>query len=85
MHLHTVYIGYSECLPTLLNPLAERACFSQVGTALRACKTLVAISAASGSGAHVRQALLYQLDAEIKAGYRPGPPGAVKRPQRFPQ
>jgi hypothetical protein len=28
-HLHTVYIAYSECLPTRLNPLAERAFFSQ--------------------------------------------------------
>jgi hypothetical protein len=28
-HLHTVYIAYSECLPTHLNPLAERTCFSQ--------------------------------------------------------
>jgi hypothetical protein len=26
-HLHTVYMGYSECLPTLLSPLAERTCF----------------------------------------------------------
>ena len=30
-HLHTVYIAYYECLPTRLNPLAERTCFSQVG------------------------------------------------------
>jgi hypothetical protein len=30
MHLHTVHTEYSECLPTLLNPLAERSCFSQV-------------------------------------------------------
>jgi hypothetical protein len=30
MHLHTVYMAYSECLPTLLNPLAEKTCFSQV-------------------------------------------------------
>jgi hypothetical protein len=29
-HLHTVYMVYSECLPTRLNPLAERTCFSQV-------------------------------------------------------
>ena len=29
-HLHTVYMAYSECLPTRLNPLAERTCFSQV-------------------------------------------------------
>ena len=28
-HLHTVHIAYSECLPTRLNPLAERTCFSQ--------------------------------------------------------
>ena len=30
MHLHTVYMAYSECLPTRVNPLAERTCFSQV-------------------------------------------------------
>ena len=29
-HLHTVYMAYSERLPTRLNPLAERACCSQV-------------------------------------------------------
>ena len=34
MHLHTVYMEYSECLPTLLNPLAERTCFSQVPSPL---------------------------------------------------
>jgi hypothetical protein len=28
-HLHTVYMACSECLPTRLNPLAERTCFSQ--------------------------------------------------------
>jgi hypothetical protein len=27
-HLRTVYMAYSERLPTRLNPLAERACFS---------------------------------------------------------
>ena len=30
MHLHTVCVEYSERLPTRLNPLAERASFSQV-------------------------------------------------------
>jgi hypothetical protein len=34
-HLRTVCMAHSECLPTRLNPLAERACFSQV-TALSA-------------------------------------------------
>jgi hypothetical protein len=35
-HLHTVYMPYSECLPTHLNPLvAERTCFSQVRSGLR--------------------------------------------------
>ena len=29
-HLHTVYMAYSERLPTRLDPLAERTCFSQV-------------------------------------------------------
>ena len=28
-HLHTVCVEYSDRLPTLLNPLAERTCFSQ--------------------------------------------------------
>ena len=28
-HLHTVHMVYSERLPTRLNPLAERTCFSQ--------------------------------------------------------
>jgi hypothetical protein len=29
MHLHTsVYMEYAGCLPTLLNPLAKRTCFS---------------------------------------------------------
>jgi hypothetical protein len=27
-HLHTAYMAYSECLPTRLNLLAERTCFS---------------------------------------------------------
>jgi hypothetical protein len=31
MHPRTVYMEYSECLPTLLNPLAEWTCFSQAG------------------------------------------------------
>jgi hypothetical protein len=30
LHLHTVYMEYSERLPTPLNLLAERTCFSQV-------------------------------------------------------
>ena len=30
-HLHTAYMVYSECLPTRLNPLAERTCFPQAG------------------------------------------------------
>ena len=29
-HLHTVYMAYSERLPTRVNPLAERTRFSQV-------------------------------------------------------
>ena len=29
MHLHTVYMEYSACLPTLWKPLAEKTCFSQ--------------------------------------------------------
>jgi hypothetical protein len=28
-HLHTIYMAFSERLPTCLNPLAERACFCQ--------------------------------------------------------
>jgi hypothetical protein len=30
MHLLAVYIEYSECLPTRLDPLAERTSFFQV-------------------------------------------------------
>jgi hypothetical protein len=33
-HLHTVYMAYSGCHPTHLNPLAERTCFPQVGQSL---------------------------------------------------
>ena len=29
-HLHTIHMAYAECLPTCLDPLAERTCFSQV-------------------------------------------------------
>ena len=36
-HLHTVYMEYSECLPTRLNPLAERTCFSQADSAASTC------------------------------------------------
>jgi hypothetical protein len=32
-HLHTVYMAYSECLPTRLTALAERTCFSQAAAA----------------------------------------------------
>ena len=34
--LHAVCMAYSECLPTLLTPLAERTCFSQVDAQGRA-------------------------------------------------
>ena len=34
MHRHTVYMECFECLPTLLNPVAERTCFSQVVSCL---------------------------------------------------
>ena len=36
--LHTVYMAYFERLPTRLNPLAERTCFSQVDGSC--CSTL---------------------------------------------
>jgi hypothetical protein len=38
-HLHTIYIAFYGCLPTRLNPLAERACFSQL-TAACSCTAL---------------------------------------------
>ena len=41
MHLHTVYIECSECLPTCLNPLAERTCFSQRPKTSRQCGSVV--------------------------------------------
>jgi hypothetical protein len=41
-HLHTFYMAYSECLPTRLNPLAERTCFYQVDEMKAdACKALL--------------------------------------------
>ena len=43
--LHTVYMSYSECLPTLLNPLAERTCCSQGWAAAVAWAGLAACSA----------------------------------------
>jgi hypothetical protein len=51
-HLHTVYMAYSECLPTRLNPLAERTFFSQVGGLQPA-----AYLAGCGGGLWVRCAL----------------------------
>jgi hypothetical protein len=49
MHLHTVYMEYSECLPTLLNTLAEKTRFSQVR---RACPP--AVGGAAGGGLALR-------------------------------
>jgi hypothetical protein len=57
MHLHTVYMAYSECLPTHLSPLAERACFSQVRgldfTTLSLCGAMVVFVAFVLLNAHV--------------------------------
>ena len=52
-HLHTVYMAYSECLPTRLNPLAERACFFQAGALGRAefYAAMQLVAAAKQSGA----------------------------------
>ena len=66
-HLHTVYMAYSECLPTRLNPLAERACFSQArpvaavcaedaATALWALCSLDLHGQGAGYGAHYGEA-----------------------------
>jgi hypothetical protein len=46
-HLHTVYTVYSGCLPTRLNPLAERTCFSQV-MASQNCGCLLSLSSLLG-------------------------------------
>ena len=46
-HIHTVYIRYSECLPTYLNPLAERTCFSQVRTYISAFGALEKLAPAA--------------------------------------
>ena len=37
-HFHTVYMAYSEFLPTRLKPLAERTCFSQVRVQAADCE-----------------------------------------------
>jgi hypothetical protein len=47
MHRHTVCIAYFECLPTRLNPLAERACFSQAPAA--SCRRAPSPSSAGSS------------------------------------
>jgi len=50
-HLHTVYMAYSECLPTRLNPLAERTCFSQVSASIfRTGEVLTTVAGVSVAG-----------------------------------
>jgi hypothetical protein len=47
-HSHTGYMAYSQCLPTRLNPLAERTCFSQVLAGASAPAAIAAPAAAAG-------------------------------------
>jgi hypothetical protein len=57
-HLHTVYIAYSDGLPTRLNPLAERTYFSQVSGAtqrpghVRVNQRLVTMLEPAGASCH---------------------------------
>ena len=53
MHLHTVYMEYSECLPTLLNPLADRELSPQVHTIAEEYH-LQHGSVGEGAGRHIR-------------------------------
>ena len=52
-HLHTVLMACSECLPTRLNPLAERTCFSQVPPVLRGEAFLSLCISEPGAGSDV--------------------------------
>jgi hypothetical protein len=51
-HLHTVYMAYSECLPTRLNLLAERTRFSQVDTFYRNSRGLTPWAVVARKGRH---------------------------------
>jgi hypothetical protein len=48
MQLHTVYMAYSESLPTRLNPLVERTCFSQAHSSLCTLQLLLTLGADQG-------------------------------------
>jgi hypothetical protein len=74
MHLHTVCVAYSECLPILLNPLAQRTCFSQVPADCQAC--FAPDNKAAVCHSHTCQ------DAAA-GGHCPGPPAAFACPSRF--
>ena len=52
-HLHTVYMAYSECLSTRLDPLAERTCFPQVQALAAEVGALRQALAAAGQVASV--------------------------------
>ena len=68
-HLHTVYMGYSERLPTRLNPLAKRTCFYQVlealdGTLLPHCENYqLHVCSALNIGPGARPQVLHREDA----------------------
>ena len=64
-HLHTVYMAYSERLPTRLNPLAERTCFSQVAELQAAEQSLAKLSAIVKRRRHTSDMLAYIAAATV--------------------
>jgi hypothetical protein len=70
MHLHNVRIAYSKCLPTRLNPLAERTCFSQAEaflflTAISLPWHLVKFSCGLRAFCTMRQRAMERLQARL--------------------
>ena len=65
-HLHAVYIAYSECLPTRLNPLAERTCLRGGHRAGRRRRGQAALRGRRGE----------RVDPCQRVGFRAREPGA---------
>ena len=76
-------MAYSECLPTRLNPLAERACFPQAREP--ALRPRGARRMEDGRAARALGGRRLDLGGRARAADRPcgpRPPGAVTRPSR---
>ena len=75
-------MAYSECLPTRLNPLAERTCFSQVPGSPAGWLEMLG---RYGSGRLSAAEVFAPAVALAEGGFPcPGTPGAVRHPLRFP-